>query len=257
MAVVISFGIQKGGVGKTTSSCVTSYLLSRNHKVLAVDFDSQGNLTQVLTMKDIYQYEGRTVLNALVEGDARSYIVPVTDNLHVLPADDYLITLDRHLNTFTQPSLALQALINQVRDEYDFIIIDLPPHLGTLTVNGLAASDYAVVVLQSEPLCWRALDRYMELIQTVNKEVGTKIAMGGILLTLRDARATLDQTIIEKVRADYEDWVFETTIQRRTRIKEFTLTGVTDATAQDRKALVQYESFVEELLGRVKERQVQ
>lgn len=257
MSIVISFGIQKGGCGKTTSSCITSFLLAREHKVLAVDFDSQGNLTQILTMRDIYQFEGRTVLNAVVERDARSYIVPVTDNLHVLPADDYLITLDRHLGGFSQPSLALQEIIEQVRHEYDFIIIDLPPHLGTLTVNGLAASDYAVVVLQTEPLCWRALDRYMELIQTVNKEVGTQIAMGGILLTMRDTRATLDQTIVEKVREDYEDWVFETAIHRRTRIKEFTLTGVADKNAHDRKALMQYESFVEELLSRVKERQVQ
>lgn len=257
MAIVISFGIQKGGVGKSTSSCIASYLLAREHKVLAVDFDSQGNLTQILTMRDIYQFEGHTVLNAVVEHNVRPYIVPVTENLHVLPADDYLITLDRHLGGFKQPSLALRSILDEVRDKYDFIVIDLPPHLGTLTVNGLAASDYAVVVLQTEPLCWRALDRYMELIETVNKEVGTKISIGGILLTMRDSRATLDQSIMEKVREDYEDWVFDTAIQRRTRIKEFTITGITDRTAQDRRALTQYESFVGELLARVKERQVQ
>lgn len=258
MAVVISFGIQKGGVGKTTSSCVTSFILSRDHKVLSVDFDSQGNLTQILTMRDIYQFEGRTILNAIIDRDAGPYIVPVTENLHVLPADDFLITLDDHVKKpGMNPSLALSELLESVRDEYDYIIIDLPPHLGLLTVNGLAASDYGVVVLQSEPLCWKALDRYLELLQTIKQKLNPALSLGGILMTMQDVRATIDQTIVERVRTDYEDWVFKPTIHRRARIKEFTLTGVTDKSSHDRKALVQYESFVEELIERVKERQIQ
>ena len=251
MGITISFGIQKGGAGKTTSTCMTSYILSRDYKVLTVDMDSQGNATNILTQKDIYQYQDRTVLNAMLERNPNPYIVPVTDNLHVLPADDILVTLDDYIQLFANPSLALQECLGVTKDNYDFILIDLPPNLGKLTVNGLAASDFAVVNLQSEPLCWKALDRYLELLRLVQERANPSLKLAGILLSMQDSRAAIDSSIIDQVRKDYEDWVFAVTIRRRTRLKEFTLTGITDRTAHDRYALAEYNTFVEELLSRV------
>ncbi|MCF8568325.1 ParA family protein [Alicyclobacillus tolerans] len=251
MGITLSFGIQKGGAGKTTSTCMTSYILSRDYKVLTVDMDSQGNATNILTQKDIYQYQDRTVLNAMLERNPEPYIVPVTDTLHVLPADDILVTLDDHIQIFTNPSLALQECLRVIKDNYDFILIDLPPNLGKLTVNGLAASDFAVVNLQSEPLCWKALDRYLELLRLVQERANPNLKLAGILLSMQDSRAAIDSSIIDQVRKDYEDWVFAVTIRRRTRLKEFTLTGITDRTAHDRYALAEYDTFVEELLSRV------
>lgn len=97
MAVTISFGIQKGGVGKTTTTGITAYLLSKLYRVLAVDFDSQGNLTQFLTQRNIYDFTKHTVLEACKEQDARPYIVRVSHTLNVLPAEDFLAGLPQWL----------------------------------------------------------------------------------------------------------------------------------------------------------------
>lgn len=92
MGITISFGIQKGGVGKTTTTGIASWLMSKKAKVLAVDFDSQGNLTQLLTQKNVYDFTGRTILEACKKKDPRSYITPISDSLHLLPAEDLLAT---------------------------------------------------------------------------------------------------------------------------------------------------------------------
>lgn len=252
MGIAISFGIQKGGAGKTTTTCTTSYILSREYRVLAVDMDSQGNTTSILTQRDIYQFEDHTVLNAMLEGNPRPYIVPVSPTLDVLPADDILVTLDDHVREFRNPSLALADCLADVKNEYDFILIDLPPNLGKLTVNGLAASDFAVVVLQSEPLCWKALDRYLELLRLVQERANPNLRLAGILMSMQDSRASIDAAIIEQVRRDYEEWVFGVTIKRRTKLKEFSLTGISDRTSQERSALAEYEEFAKELVERVK-----
>ena len=97
MGVIISFGIQKGGVGKSTTTGISSYLLSKEYKVLAVDFDSQGNLTQFLTQKNIYDFTHKTVLEALKEKNPTPYIYKITDSLHILPAEDLLVTFSRYL----------------------------------------------------------------------------------------------------------------------------------------------------------------
>lgn len=246
-ATVISIGIQKGGVGKTTTSCITSFILARDHRVLAVDMDSQGNLSEVLTRKSIYEFEDRTVLNAIYDEDASPYIVSVSENLDVLPSDDILATLDRQI---VNPVGKFVKVIEQLRKHYDYIIIDSPPHLGTQTVCSLSACDYAVIILQSEPLCFKALDRYLQLLELVKQQLNPKLSVAGILTTMFDSRASIELSIIDQARTDYEDWVFDVVIRRRSRLKEFTLTGISDRTAQDRDALEQYEAFVKELRTR-------
>lgn len=99
MGKTISFGIQKGGVGKTTTAGITAHLLSRDFKVLAVDFDSQGNLTQFLTQQDIYDFTHQTALDACKAKDPHPYIVTITKNLHLLPSEDFLAGFDQWLFT--------------------------------------------------------------------------------------------------------------------------------------------------------------
>ena len=96
-ATIISFGIQKGGSSKTTTSGVTAYLLSQDKKVLAIDMDSQGNLTEFLGRKDVAHFSGQTVLKAMKEGDVTDYIFEITESLHLVPADDLLATFSRWL----------------------------------------------------------------------------------------------------------------------------------------------------------------
>jgi chromosome partitioning protein len=252
VAITICIGVQKGGVGKTTTACVTAFLLSRNYKTLVIDFDSQGNSTQILTGRDIYQFEEQTILEAIMEEDAKKYTLNVKDNLDIIPTDDLLENLNdslRKQNRFM--GTALRSLIESVSHEYDYIIIDTPPNLGKLTVSALAASDYVVPILQSEPLCFKALPRYLKLIELVKRDLNPSLQLAGILPTMVDSRTTLDESIIVQARLDYEDWMFNTVIKRKSRIKEFSLVGVTDKSAADRSALQAYQKFIKELLARV------
>ena len=145
MAKVITFGIQKGGVGKSTTSGIISYLLANDgYKTLVVDMDSQGNVTDLLTNLEPDEFAGQTILEAFEEENIKPYIYKVTENLHVVPADDYLATLARLLYTNYKNrniSLALNDLLEPIKDEYDFIIIDTPPSLSEPMVNAVCSSD--------------------------------------------------------------------------------------------------------------------
>ncbi|MDM5196783.1 ParA family protein [Fictibacillus enclensis] len=259
MAITISFGIQKGGVGKTTTAAITSYLLSKDAKVLAVDFDSQGNLTSFLTQRNIYDFTEKTVLQALKDKNPIPYIHEVTPNLHVLPAEDYLSTLPQYLYREYAPSgknvnELLKETLAVVKEEYDYILIDMPPNLGDHTVNGVTASDYAVVLLQSEPFCYDALERYLEFLQGVKEYTNKDLKLAGILTCMLDARATIDLSILEKTKNDYEDLVFDAVIRRRSKIKEYTIEGIQTHTKKDNEALKQYIDFVKELKERVQQK---
>lgn len=259
MGITISFGIQKGGVGKTTTTAITSYLLSKESKVLAVDFDSQGNLTGMLTQKNIYDFTGHTVLQAVKEKNAASYIHTVTENLDILPAEDFLALFPQFLHREYKgnPATLLKETLAEIKDNYDYILIDLPPNLGDHTINGLVASDYAVVMLQSEPFCYDALDRYLEFLQGVQDNVNPDLSLAGILTTMLDSRATLDSSILKQAEEDFEDVVFSSVIKRRSRIKEFTIAGIQDRLKTDKDALLPYTEFKKELISRVQKGEFQ
>jgi len=254
MGLIISFGIQKGGVGKSTTTGIVSYLLSKEYKVLAVDFDSQGNLTQLLTQKNIYDFTRNTVLEALKEKNPIPYIYKITDTLHILPAEDILATFSRYLykDYNGNPAMLLKDTLAVVKDDYDFICIDLPPSLGDQTINALTASDYVVTLLQSEPFCVDALDRFLELLGLIQGKTNPNLRLAGILTSLFDSRTSVENVILAQARTDYEDIVFDTVIKRKSRIKEFALSGITDTLKADRDALEMYKNFIEELKERVK-----
>jgi len=145
----------------------------------------------------------------------------------------------------------LKNTLDVVKSDYDYILIDLPPNLGGLTLNGVCASDYCVVVCQSEPFAYDALDRYMEIIQAAQQRVNPNLRIAGILISLLDARTAIGNYITERVREEYQDFVFDTVIRRKSRIIEFSVEGIKIQTKADREAIAMYESFVEELKARV------
>jgi chromosome partitioning protein len=258
-ATVISYAIQKGGVGKTTTTALTSYLLSKEAKVLAIDFDSQGNLTYFLTQRNIYDFTNKTIFQALKEKNPRPYIYNITDNLHILTAEDFLTLLPQFLyrDYKGNRALLLKETIDLVKDDYDYILIDCPPNLGDHTINALSASDYCVVILQSDPFCFDALDRFLEFLQGVQENTNPDLRLAGILTTMLDSRASLDSSILDQAREEYEDLVFKSVIRRRSKIKEYTIEGIKDHTKLDREALEPFKSFIKELKERViKERSV-
>ncbi|MCI0184617.1 ParA family protein [Sulfoacidibacillus ferrooxidans] len=255
MGKIISFGLQKGGVGKSTTTGLTSHILSEmGYKVLSVDFDSQGNLTQLLTRRSPYDFVHKTSLEACKEGNPKPYIHKITDNLHLLPAEDFLSQFDKWIYTQvpeTKQMTVLKSTLDVVRDEYDYIFIDLPPNLGGLTLNGVCASDFAIVIMQSEPFAYDALERYLEIVQAIQNKVNHNLRLAGILVSLLDARTNIGTYIMERVKEEYSDFVFETVIRRKSRVIEFSVEGVQSKSRSDRDALQQYKNFCEELIKRV------
>ena len=253
-AKIISFGIQKGGSSKTTTSGVVAYLLSIDYKVLAVDMDSQGNLTEFLTRRDVVEFSGNTILEAMQEGDARNYIYKVSDSLHMIAADDLVATFSRWLYTDYRNkdrALVLKETLSTVSDNYDYIIIDTPPALGDLTVNSLSASDYIVAMFEASIFCYSALGRFLETCWHVRERANPNLVVAGILRGLIDARRTDNKALISQVEELYGELCFDTVLTRNAAAGRLAMVGFEDNPELD-KATAQYEIFLKELLERVK-----
>jgi len=252
MAKIISFGIQKGGSGKTTSSGITAHLLSEQYRVLAVDLDSQGNLTELLTQQDIYDFHGRTVLEALKERDARNYIHRIHDNLHILTAEDLLATFSRYLYTEYKGnrSTVLRETLDTVKDNYDYIIIDTPPALGDQTINALAASDSVVIMFETSKFCYSALERFTETVGHVQEMVNPNLKISGILRTIVDTRRSDAKAFVELIEEEYPNMTFNTIITRKAATGRLTISGFID-NPELAAATEQYKEFIKELIERV------
>lgn len=254
-AKIISFGIQKGGSSKTTTSGVVSHLLSRDHKVLVIDMDSQGNLTEFLTRRDVVDFSGVTILEAMQEQDATNYIYKVTDTLHLIAADDLLATFSRWLYTdyrHGDRALVLRETLKPVMEKYDYIILDTPPALGDLTINSLAASDYVVAMFEASIFCYSALGRFLETCLHVRERANPNMVVAGILRGLIDARRTDNKALISQVEEEYGEMCFETVLRRNAAAGRLPITGFENNNELG-QAVAQYEEFLKELLIRVKQ----
>lgn len=257
MSKTITFGIQKGGSSKTTTSGIVCHLLSNEgYKVLAVDMDSQGNLTDLLSQREIEFFEGRTILEAFKEGNAAKYIYEVSENLHLLPADDFLATLpkflyreyERKLNK--DPNFILKQLLEQVKDQYDVIIIDTPPSLSEPMINALCASDEVVILCESSKWAFTAIERFLETAIHAQMNFNSKLHITGILRNLIDSRRTDSKAFSELIGDNYSDLVFNKIIKRKAQTGRISLNGFED-NPELKSAIEEYLPFYEELKQRV------
>ncbi|WP_411955620.1 ParA family protein (plasmid) [Alkalibacillus sp. S2W] len=255
----IAFSLQKGGVGKSTISGVSSFLLSqKGYKVLHVDMDSQANSTQLLTeVEDATEtFDERDVLEAIKQQNPHPFILTISENLDILPSTDYLATLDQFLfNEFSQsPGVALFNIIEKIRESYDFIIIDTPPALSILTINSLFAADYVVIPTNLEKFSYNAIERFLGTVQEVNEfkteQVNSSVEVLGILRSMHDKRRSDNKIFSDMLEETYQDDLFETVIHRRAttgRLPIFGFQGNTELSS----AVRQHRSFIEELIQRV------
>lgn len=262
MAITITMGIQKGGCGKSTTTGILSYLLKEDgYRVLTIDMDSQGNLTELLSEQPSNEFVESSVLEALQYNDIKPYIVSIDENLDLLPANNFLATLPRWIYTgktylgeniqyHGNPSLILDAALDQIRDEYDYIIIDTPPSLSEQTTNALCASEYVVVLFESSNWCYSAIPNFMDSVESANRFGKRDTKVIGILRTLNDARRTDARAFNEMVAEDYPDHVFETVITRKAPVGRLSLYGFKE-NSELKQALGPYRSFYKELIERV------
>lgn len=257
-ATVITVGIQKGGTGKSTTCGMLAYMLANDgHKVLVIDMDSQGNVTDLLTGLDPEEFAGQTIIEAFEEQNIEPYIIEVTEQLHVVPADDYLATLpkllylDKVYKGKTLP-LALSDLISPVLDNYDYVLIDTPPSLGEPMVNAVCASDYVVILAESSKWALTAIPRFIETVQYAAKEVNPKLQIAGILRTMNDSRRSDSKAFVELIGETYSMLVFDTVIRRKASVGRLSMDGFFD-NRELPDALKEYKKFYKELMERVTE----
>lgn len=248
----ITFAIQKGGVGKTSSTVSVAEILSAaGYRVLVVDFDSQGNATKMLTRKSIYDFTGRTIMDAVREGNAEPYIVQCRDDLDLIPAEDHLAAFSRFIYTqrINNPFAVLKRLLQPIESRYDFVFIDVGPSLGDQMVNAIVYADEIIIPVDTGDLSLDAMVRFIEFIDESRADGHTNAVISGILLTMRDNRSRYEREISDGIRATYGDLVFDTEIRRRVKIKEMTAGGVDI----NENAMEDYMSLVEEILARKEE----
>ncbi len=247
----IMFALQKGGVGKTSSTAVVSEILAEaGYNVLVVDFDSQGNATKILTQNSIYKYSGNTIMEAIQQRDAVPFIVPVKDGLDLLPAEDKLAMFSRYIytNKIDNPYGVLKRLLEPIEAAYDFVFIDAGPSLGDHMINALVYADDVIVPVDMGDLALDALVRYVEFVDATREEGHSNAKITGILLTMKDGRETrYERDVAEGLRSEYGELVFDTAIHRRVKIKEISATGIN----LNEPAMEDYFIFVEELIDRI------
>lgn len=255
MGKVICFGISKGGCAKTTSAGIVAFLLSQEAKVLCVDMDSQGNLSSFLTGEEDVcgAFDKRTSLEAIKAADVRPFIVKVTDNLHIVPSNDFLSLLPRWLYREYKgvtPNAVLRDALSHVKDSYDYIIIDTPPSLSELTTVSIAAADRAVIMFDGSQFCYYAIDKFMEICGAVQHSDNPDLDIAGILFSIVDTRTSDTKAMIQLVDEEYEALRFDTVISRKAATKRLPIYGF-EGNPEIAAAVDGYRPFIEEMKKRV------
>lgn len=221
MGKVISIANQKGGVGKTTTAInLSAGLAVLEYKTLIIDADPQANATSGVgfdhkTVKNsIYE----CVLNEVEPSDI--ILKTKTPNLDIMPAHIDLVGAEIELINLPNREHMMKAVINKIREDYDFIIIDCSPSLGLITVNALSASDSVIVPVQCEYFALEGLGKLLNTIKIVQSRLNTNLEIEGILLTMYDKRLRLSNQVVEDVRTHFQDMVFDTVISRNTTLGE-------------------------------------
>ena len=223
---IIAIANQKGGVGKTTTSInLATVLAKRNKKTLLIDADPQGNATSGVGIKKDLE---KSIYNALIEEVPLEEIVVTTNikNLEVCPSNINLAGAEVELVSMVSREMRLKEMLEPVKEQYDYIIIDCPPSLGLITLNAFTAANSVLIPIQCEYYALEGLGQLLNTIKLVKKHLNKEIEIEGALLTMFDTRTNLSKQVVDEVKNYFGEKVYKTVIPRNVKLSEAPSYGV-------------------------------
>ena len=222
MGKVIAIANQKGGVGKTTTAInLAASLAVLEKKVLIIDADPQANTTSGLNFSPDSD-EKRTLYEALIgEIDITDTLIHTEmERLHMIPSHINLVAAEIELLNFEDKESVLKRILAPIRNDYDYIIIDCSPSLGTVTINSLTAADSVIIPVQPEFFALEGLGKLLQTIRLVQSESNPDLQIEGFVVTMFDGRTRVHSQVLSELREHFKDMVFNTVIQRNIRLSE-------------------------------------
>lgn len=253
---VICVTNQKGGVGKTTTAVNLCYYLARDKfRTLLVDFDPQGNATSGLGIDKNNEALKTTMTEVILGAASLSEAIIKTNykNFDLAPATPELANAEVEITSMAKKFVRLRDAIRQVAENYDYIVIDLPPSLSLLTVNGMIASDYLLLPVQTEFYALEGVAQLLESMKLVMKQANPKLRLLGVVATMYDKRTSLSAQVLAEIKKYFKNLTFKTTIPRNVRLAEAPSHGV-PVGAYDKfsKGAKAYKEFTREVEERTK-----
>jgi chromosome partitioning protein len=250
MGKIISIANQKGGVGKTTSAInLAASLAVLEYKTLLVDADPQANSSSGIGLNPKNIKLG--LYESLVQDIRPQDVILTTETpfLDILPSNIDLVGAEIEFLDVPNRERIMEGLLKPLKDSYDFIIIDCSPSLGLITTNALVASDSVIIPVQCEYFALEGLGKLLNTIKIIQNHLNKKLEIEGILLTMYDGRLRLCNQVVDDVKTHFQDIVFDTIIQRNTKLGEAPSYGVPviyhDA---DSKGSINYLNLAKEIL---------
>jgi chromosome partitioning protein len=221
MGRTIAIANQKGGVGKTTTSVNLSACLAYlGKKTLLIDIDPQGNASSGVGINK-KEIEG-CIYDVLIEDEPMESYIHETkiEHLWIVPATMSLAGAEIELVSAISREVRLKRALDEVKDDFDYIIIDCPPSLGLLTINALTAADGVLIPVQCEYYALEGLSQLLSTVRLVQKHLNKELIIEGVLLTMLDARTNLGLQVIEEVKKYFREKVYKSIIPRNVRLSE-------------------------------------
>ncbi len=254
MGKIISIANQKGGVGKTTTSINISTILAKKGKrVLLIDADPQGNATSGI---GIEKKTEKSIYDVIIEETKVEDVVLDTQikNLRICPSNINLAGAEVELVSMMSREYRLKERLEEIKENYDYIIIDCPPSLGLITLNAFTASDSVLIPVQCEYYALEGLEQLMNTVNLVKKHLNKELELEGAVLTMYDARTNLSNQVVKEVNNYFEDKVYKTVIPRNVRLSEAPSFGMPISVYDPKsKGAKCYDKLVKEILKKNEE----